>query len=146
MFRTGMQGFYAGLSTVAISRSNRMACFEPAFRRRNVGAEGRFYLQQSAAESPFGAGPTEAYQQPAKPGDGGFSRHDSDVQLCLRRASRNDTVELPGEAASGSAGTQPDKEYPGLRCANRASDPWKLVLPGVVLIFSFPCWTSEECL
>src|SRR5665213_1749370 len=43
-------------------------------------------------------------------------------------------VELPREAASGSAGTQPDKEYPGLRCANGASDPWKLVLPGVVLI------------
>src|SRR5665213_2299206 len=43
-------------------------------------------------------------------------------------------VELPREAASGSAGTQPDKEYPGLRCANGASDPWKLVLPGVILI------------
>jgi hypothetical protein len=43
---------------------------------------------------------------------------------------------MPGEAESGSAGTQPDKEYPGLRCANGASDPWKLLLLGVVLIFA----------
>ena len=29
-----------------------------------------------------------------------------------------DTLHLPGETESGSAGTQPDKGYPGLRCAN----------------------------
>ena len=41
-----------------------MECFGPAFRRRNVGAEGRFHLQKSAAESPFWAHPTEAYYNP----------------------------------------------------------------------------------
>jgi hypothetical protein len=30
---------------------------------------------------------------------------------------------LPGEAESGSAGVQPDKEYPGRRCADGASRP-----------------------
>src|SRR5262245_10497724 len=30
---------------------------------------------------------------------------------------------LPGEAESGSAGVQTDKEYPGRRCANGASGP-----------------------
>src|SRR6516162_8103134 len=30
---------------------------------------------------------------------------------------------LPGEAESGSAGVQPDEEYPGRRCANGASGP-----------------------
>jgi hypothetical protein len=29
----------------------------------------------------------------------------------------------PGEAESGSAGVQPDKEYPGRRCADGASAP-----------------------
>src|SRR5260370_24554418 len=29
----------------------------------------------------------------------------------------------PGEAESGSAGVQPDKEYPGRRCADGASGP-----------------------
>src|SRR5260370_17981449 len=29
-----------------------------------------------------------------------------------------------GEAESGSAGVQPDKEYPGRRCADGASGPW----------------------
>ena len=52
----------------------------------------------------------------------------------LRQPSCRDTVNVPGEAESGSAGTQPDKEYPGLRCANGASDLWRRLLPGVVLI------------
>ncbi len=43
-----------------------------------------------------------------------------------------DKLHLPGETESGSAGTQPDKGYPGLRCANGASDPCRLTLPGVV--------------
>ena len=43
-----------------------------------------------------------------------------------------DTLQLLGETESGSAGTQPDKGYPGLRCANGASDPYRLMLPGVV--------------
>jgi len=30
---------------------------------------------------------------------------------------------LPGETESGSAGTQPDKGYPGRRCANDAQRP-----------------------
>ena len=30
---------------------------------------------------------------------------------------------MPGEAESGSAGVQPDEEYPGRRCANGASGP-----------------------
>jgi hypothetical protein len=33
-------------------------------------------------------------------------------------------LKAPGEAESGSAGVQPDKEYPGRRCAAGASDPW----------------------
>src|SRR5207237_8301639 len=36
----------------------------------------------------------------------------------------------PGEAESGSAGVQPDKEYPGRRCADGASGPWGKT-PGV---------------
>ena len=36
-----------------------------------------------------------------------------------------------GETESGSAGTQPDKGYPDLRCANGASDPWLLMPSGV---------------
>ena len=43
-----------------------------------------------------------------------------------------DTLQLPGETESGSAGTQPDEGYPGLRCANGASDPCRLTLSGVV--------------
>jgi len=43
-----------------------------------------------------------------------------------------DTLHLLGETESGSAGTQPDKGYPGLRCANDASDPCRLMLSGVV--------------
>ncbi len=39
-----------------------------------------------------------------------------------------------GETESGSAGTQPDKGYPGLRCANGASDPW-LPMPSGVALF-----------
>lgn len=38
--------------------------------------------------------------------------------------SRSDKIQLPGEAESGSAGVQPDKEYPGRRCANGASGLW----------------------
>jgi hypothetical protein len=34
------------------------------------------------------------------------------------------TLGPPGEAESGSAGVQPDKEYPGRRCADGASDLW----------------------
>ena len=33
------------------------------------------------------------------------------------------TLAPPGEAESGSAGVQPDKEYPGRRCADGASGP-----------------------
>ena len=43
-----------------------------------------------------------------------------------------DTLHRPGETESGSAGTQPDKGYPGLRCAKGASDPCRLTLSGVV--------------
>src|SRR5665213_3913054 len=32
----------------------------------------------------------------------------------------------PGETESGSAGTQPDKGYSGLRCAKGAPGPWPL--------------------
>ena len=43
-------------------------------------------------------------------------------------------LEVPGEAEPGSAGTQPGKEYPGLRCANGASGLWRQSLPEVVFI------------
>ena len=39
-----------------------------------------------------------------------------------------------GETESGSAGTQPDKGYPDLRCANGASDPWLLMPSGVAFL------------
>jgi len=39
------------------------------------------------------------------------------LQATLRLA----IVSRPGEAESGSAGVQPDKEYPGRRCADGAS-------------------------
>lgn len=58
----------------------------------------------------------------------------------MRMNSRRRIVEGPGEAESGSAGTQPDEEYPGLRCANSASAPWWQSLPGGI---SFSRWTSE---
>jgi hypothetical protein len=37
----------------------------------------------------------------------------------------------PGEAESGSAGVQPDKEYPGRRCADGASGPWSAISRGL---------------
>ncbi len=43
-----------------------------------------------------------------------------------------DTLHLPEKTESRSAGTQLDKGYPGLRCANGASDPCRLTLSGVV--------------
>ena len=64
-----------------------MECFKPAFRRRNVGAEGRFHLQKSAADGPFRTHPTVAYQQPTNPQNQAtvdFSRHDSDVRVSRR--------------------------------------------------------------
>ena len=44
---------------------------------------------------------------------------------------RASMLDLPGETESGSAGTQPDKGYPGLRCANGASGPRWLLPSGV---------------
>src|SRR5260370_10492012 len=41
-----------------------------------------------------------------------------------RRAMALAILLPPGEAESGSAGVQPDKEYPGRRCADGASGPW----------------------
>ena len=41
------------------------------------------------------------------------------VEVDLRRGWA--TLLRPGEAESGSAGVQPDKEYPGRRCAEGAS-------------------------
>ena len=38
---------------------------------------------------------------------------------------------------------QPDKEYPGRRCANGASGPWKETFSGAML---FCHWTPELCL
>ena len=64
------------------------------------------------------------------------------VSPCAR--SRNSAIlPAPGEAESGSAGVQPDKEYPGRRCADGASGPWGIKPPGV-----FFCHhrTPESCL
>ena len=68
-----------------------------------------------------------------------FSRHHCDGQPWLRRTRRNGTLTGPGEADSGSAGTQPDKALshskgPGLRCANGASGCWWFRLPGAVFL------------
>ena len=43
----------------------------------------------------------------------GFSRHKSGVQWYLRIVCRRGYTGTPGETESGSAGTQPDKGYPG---------------------------------
>ena len=51
-----------------------------------------------------------------------FSRHDSDVQW-LQGDIAITAMPLPGEAEAGSAGKQPAKEYPGLRCAKGVSAP-----------------------
>ena len=50
---------------------------------------------------------------------------------------------LPGETESGSAGTQPDKGFPGRRCDNGASGPWSLLRSGAVL-FSQPLDTGAH--
>src|SRR5215813_7421008 len=50
---------------------------------------------------------------------------------------------LPGEAESGSAGVQTDKEYPGRRCANGASGPWEKSPPGVFFTIGHRCYASE---
>ena len=41
---------------------------------------------------------------------------------------------LPGEAESGSAGVQPDEEYPGRRCANGASGPGTQTVFGAIFL------------
>jgi hypothetical protein len=56
---------------------------------------------------------------------------------------RYSTLSSPGEAESGSAGVQPDKEYPGRRCADGASGPWSLTGGRVV---SGHHRTPESCL
>src|SRR5665213_3198766 len=43
----------------------------------------------------------------------------------------------PGETESGSAGTQPDKGYSGLRCAKGAPGPWPL--QAARGLFFIPC-------
>ena len=49
-----------------------------------------------------------------------------------------------GETESGSAGTQPDKGYPGRRCAKGAVGPWRVRLSGAFLLSTL--WTPEACL
>ena len=51
---------------------------------------------------------------------------------------------VPGETESGSAGTQPDKGYPGRRCAKGASGPGRGDPSGVV--FFLHHWTPSPCL
>jgi hypothetical protein len=51
------------------------------------------------------------------------------------------TVGPPGEAESGSAGVQPDKEYPGRRCTNGAGPSEGYSSEG-----SLFHWSSEPCL
>ena len=55
--------------------------------------------------------------------DKGFWRHDSDVQCRLRSEHGERKLQSSGETESGSAGTQPNKGYLGLRCANGVSGP-----------------------
>src|SRR5947208_3663649 len=45
------------------------------------------------------------------------------IALLVPPAPYDVELQLPGEAESGSAGVQPDEEYPGRRCANGASGP-----------------------
>ena len=48
-------------------------------------------------------------------------------------------LSMPEEAESGSASVQPDKEYPGRRCANGASGLWAETSSGATL---FSHWTG----
>ena len=54
------------------------------------------------------------------------------------------TMDLPRETGSGTAGTQPDKGYPGQRCAKGASSPGRGDPSGVVFLPYH--WTPSPCL
>ena len=74
----------------------------------------------------------------------GFSRHDSGVPRHLEIARSFGKITWPGETESGSAGTQPDKGYPGRRCAHGTEGPWLKSWLGATLWRSHG--TPELCL
>ena len=66
----------------------------------------------------------------------GFSRHHSGVPRHLNLQPFSGSLFWPGETESGSAGTQPDKGYPGRRCAHGTAGPWRKTLLGAALLRS----------
>jgi len=74
----------------------------------------------------------------------GFLRHDSGGPWLLESRCSSGPIRLPGETESGSAGTQPDKGYPGRWRAHGARGPWRNTLPGAALLKSHG--TPEPCL
>jgi hypothetical protein len=65
----------------------------------------------------------------------GYQRFDARLNRWACTGSCSSAIlPAPGEAESGSAGVQPDKEYPGRRCADGASDPWGIKPPGVFFV------------
>ena len=86
----------------------------------------------------------EALRGTSPPISLGFSRHDSGVPRHLELLRSFDKISSPGETESGSAGTQPDKGYPGRRCAHGTAGPWWKTLPGGTLLWRHG--TPEPCL
>jgi len=74
----------------------------------------------------------------------GFSRHHSGVPQHLNLRPFSVSLFWPGETESGSAGTQPDKGYPGRRCAHGTAGPWRKTWLGAALLLGHG--TPEPCL
>src|SRR3990172_9130690 len=64
----------------------------------------------------------------------GFLRHPSGVPRHLENLRSLGKFSSPGETEPGSAGTQPDKGYPGRRCAHGTAGPWRKSLLGAALL------------
>ena len=73
---------------------------------------------------------------------GGLGSRFLDQMLCSRILA---TIQLPGEAESGSAGTQPDKEYSGRRVCRWRIKPLAAPSSGVIFL---PCTIGHpsQCL
>ena len=84
-----------------------------------------FQLVASAERGlPTTSGHRGTFRGASPPNPLGFSRHDSGVPRPLEIARSFGKITGPGETESGSAGTQPDKGYPGRRCAHGTEGLW----------------------
>ena len=89
-------------------------------------------------------GHRERFRGTSPPNPLGFSRHGSGVPGHLNPWPSSGSLFWPGETESGSAGTQPDKGYPGRRCAHGTEGPWLRNWLGAALSRSHG--TPELCL